>query len=111
MNVKLIRGVPVVAHLTAPSTVVPGDVVEIGNTPVIAVNRCASGEVGAFAVGGGIYEMTAATDATAPTAGTQCNFATSVVIGTETGNVLGVCLSVSSADCVVLHQPTGVAVA
>jgi predicted RecA/RadA family phage recombinase len=108
---KLLRGEPTVAHLTAPSAVVPGQCVNIGNMPVIAVNRCASGAVGAFAVGGGVYEGVAQTSTGAPVSGSACVFATNVKVGTSTGNILGVALSVSSAVCTFLHQPTGVAVA
>jgi predicted RecA/RadA family phage recombinase len=104
---KLLRGEPTVAHLTAPSAVVPGQCVEIGNMPVIAVNACASGEVGAFAVGGGVYEGVAQTSTGAPVAGSKCNFATNVKVGTATGKTLGVCLSVSSAVCTFYHQPDG----
>jgi len=112
MIVKLLRGEPTVAHLVASADFVPGQVTNVGLTPVIAVNRVKSGEVGAFAVSGGIYEMIAQTSTGAPVAGSACTFAaTNVKISTSTGNILGVCLKVASAVCEVLHQPTGVTVA
>lgn len=110
MLTKLLRGEPTVAHLVAPSAVVSGQVVNIGNMPVVATHDVASGAVGAFAVGGGVYEGVAQTSSGAPVAGSKCVFATNVKVGTQAGNVLGVCLTVASSVCTFLHQPTGEAV-
>lgn len=107
MITKLIHGEPTVSFIAAPSDVVPGQVVNLGNTPIIAVNRCKSGEIGAFAVGGGVYEAEAQTSTGAPVAGSPCNFATNVKLGTSTGKHLGVCLTVDGAVCRFLHSPTG----
>lgn len=108
MIVKLLRGTPTVAHLTAPKAVVPGEVVNIGKTPVIAVNRCANGEEGAFAVGGGVYAATAQTSTGAPVAGSRCVFATNIKLDTQNGNHFGIALKVAAATCEVYHQPHGV---
>jgi predicted RecA/RadA family phage recombinase len=107
MITKLLHGEPTVAHLAAPSAVVAGEVVNIGDTPVIAVNRCANGEVGAFAVGGGVYEAVAQTSTGAPVAGSRANFATNIKIATADGKDFGVCLAVSAAVCIVRHDPAG----
>lgn len=109
MNVTLLRGNPRTVHIAANAAVQPGDVMVVGDTPFIAINRCANGAIGAFAAGGGVYAATAQTSTGAPVAGQICNFATNIKVGTATGKRFGICLSVSGAACEVLHNPDGTA--
>ena len=112
MNVTLLRGNPTTVHIAANADVQPGDVMVVGNTPFIAINRCKNGEIGAFAAGGGVYRATAQTSTGAPVAGRACNYnGTNIRLGTATGDNFGVALVVAGAVCEVLHRPTGVATA
>lgn len=108
MQTKLLRGNPVTAHLTAPSDVVSGQVVAIGNLPVVAIHATKGGAVGAFAIGGGVYAAVAATGVGAPVAGSKVNFSTAIT-SSSAGQHFGVCLSVDDTACVVHHAPAGTA--
>ncbi len=109
MIVKFLRGEPITIHVAAPSAVVPGQIVAIGNTPVIAINRAASGDVAAFAVGGGVYQMTASeVSGEEPTAGNPCYLDGEVVADdTAGGKHLGICVAVTDDVCQVVHNPNG----
>jgi len=110
MNVTLLRGEPRTVHIAANENVVSGDVMIVGDTPFIAINRCASGAIGAFAAGGGVYQVTAQTSTGAPVAGKACNYdGTNVKISTATGKNFGIALVVSGAVAEVLHNPDGTA--
>lgn len=115
MIVKLLRGEPTVAHFAAPSNVVPGQIVVVNTVPFIAVHAAASGDIAAFACGGGVYEATASeTSGDEPTAGNKAYFNSSDdAIGdvTITGQLIGLCTYVSGDVCHFYHAPDGTTVA
>jgi predicted RecA/RadA family phage recombinase len=80
------HGSPLMMDYTPGSAVAAGDVVVIGEIPCIAHTAIAANEVGAVAVGGGVYRVT--TDGTTDTAGDKIywNDAANKVTTTATGN-------------------------
>ncbi len=112
-TVKLLRGEPITVHMVAPSDVVPGQVVLRNNIPFIAINRAASGQVAAFAAGGGVYGIV-----TGPVHGTlipglQALFSTtgkfSQIDSPSDGQCmhLGFWVNVSAGYGEFVHNPSG----
>jgi predicted RecA/RadA family phage recombinase len=59
------QGNPRFVDYTPGSAVTAGDVVVVGDLPLIAHSNIAAGDLGALAAGGGVYDVIAATSAAA----------------------------------------------
>lgn len=109
MIAKLLRGEPTTAILTAPAAVVPGQLVAFGHSVFIAVNRAASGAKASFAIGGGVYLMTASeVSGDEPTVGSPCYLDSDLIVDdTQGGKHVGVALVLDGDEVEVYHQPNG----
>lgn len=56
-TVQLHHGSPIMVDYTPSGDVAGGDVVVVGDVPMIAHNDIANGELGALAAGGGVYRV------------------------------------------------------
>lgn len=103
-----ISGNPLMVDHTPGSDVTAGDVIVTNDTPRIAHRDIASGELGALAAGGGVYQMTADAAIAADTL-VYWNAAASKVTETaSTHKIFGRTVQASSADgdlIEVIHQP------
>lgn len=115
LEATLYSGDPQMADHTPGSAVAAGQVVIVGRTPRIAHQPIAANELGALAVGGGIYTVTAGSGADIPD-GRKVFWddTNNVVTETASGNLafgFTVAAITKSTSGPVLHRPDGVAAA
>lgn len=112
-NATLIEGNPEMVDHTPGSAVSGGNVVVVGDTPLVAHTDIAANKLGALAAGGGVYTMTAGEAITAGTDVFWVAGSGKVDDSPATGDKhFGIALTAAAADndkIRVLHRPNGTA--
>lgn len=109
---KLVHGGDVrMVDYTPGSDVAAGDVVVVGDVPRIAHRKIASGDLGALAEYGGVYEVTGGAAIAAGTDvywdNTENKVTETAASNTHFGRTVTAC-SGDDATCNVLHMPKGI---